>query len=153
METTASGKESTEELLEGTGENPVYTLLELLFGIILAGAVGLVLILTVFHGGAFMVLGWAAGILAALIMAVHMYRNISRAVDYSEGDAQISMRNGALIRYGVALVLMLLVFYSGKADPVAYVIGMLMLKAGAYMQPFSHFLLGPLWKRPGNEGK
>lgn len=120
---------------------PDEVLRELMTGIIVVGVIGQLICLFIPTQVLFLSIGWWVGIAVAIFMAWHMYRNISNALDMAEGDAISSVRYSSMIRYGTALVLMMIVHYSGAASVVSYVIALFSLKIGAYIQPIMHSVM------------
>ncbi len=74
----------------------------------------------------------------ASFMAIHMYKNLHAALSFGEGDAISSVRMSSIIRYSVALVVMVVIHLTNCGSVVTYVFGIFTLKAGAYMQPVMH---------------
>lgn len=130
MEMTAIEKENTSSSIE--------TLKELIAGIILfniaAQLVGVFLPVALLPYS----IGLWVGAATAAAMAIHMHHSLSEALSYTEADAIVAVRKGAMIRYAIACVVMLVVYFTGYANGLAYVCGVLSLKAGAYLQPLLH---------------
>lgn len=82
-------------------------------------------------------LGLWTGILLAAGCAFHMWRALDRGLD-NEGNAESYVRKQALLRYAVILVVFAVLMLTGKANPLAAFLGIMGLKAAAYMQPFLH---------------
>lgn len=119
--------------------NPV--LKELIIGIILFGIVCQII-------GAFFTkdqlryaLSLWLGCIGAVAWAIHMYYTLDRALDMDEGNASKAARNGYMIRYGVITLLLGICALSGYINPVVTFLGLMGLKAGAYMQPAVHKIL------------
>ena len=55
-----------------------------------------------------------------------------------EGAAQGFIRKHAFIRYAVIVAVFAVVMLTGAANPLAAFLGIMGLKAAAYMQPFIH---------------
>ena len=129
MEMTTQKKENIN--------NPDEVLRELATGIIAVGIVGQIFCLF-FSQIFFESMGWWLGIAVALFMGWHMYHNLGRILGLAEGDAISAARTGAIIRYAVALGIMLVVYFTGWVSGVTYVLGIFSLKIGAYLQPVTH---------------
>lgn len=116
------------------------TLGELLVGILIFGA--MVQIAGLFLSGdkLFFSVGLWCGIAAACFMAIHMHRSIQNTVELQAKNSNVYLRNNVLIRYGVVLAVLLIVYFSKLGNPVVYCLGVLGLKIAAYSQPFLHRL-------------
>lgn len=118
------------------------TLAELLTGIVAAGLVIEIVQILIciadpqFAGakGSF-ALGLWIGVATALGLAIHMYHSIDRALDMITNDAEGYMRKAYLIRTVVILVAAGLVTYLKLGYVMAYFLGVLCLKFGAFLQP------------------
>ena len=126
------------------------TLTELLTGIFVAGAVIQVVELLIaavhpeFTGSvSSFAMGFWIGIVAALGLAVHMYRSIDRALDMAPGDAEKYMRKAYLLRTMAILLVAGLVHFLNLGYVMAAFLGILCLKFGAFLQPLMH----KLWKK------
>ena len=120
------------------------TLKELLIGILVFGVLAQL-------GGMFFVKSMSAysiglwiGVLLALACAYHMWwslnKNLTMNAD-NEGTARTFAIKQNLIRYAVILIVFALVCLSDFAYPLSAFLGIMSLKAGAYLQPFvSRFL-------------
>ena len=117
------------------------TLQEMLAGIGAAGILAVILCLIFSKDPLYLITGLLAGILGAAFMAVHMAYTIEDAVMLSEKDAAAYSRKMTFIRYGIACILVVGIGVSDIGHPVMTVIGLLLLKAGAYMQPLVHIIL------------
>lgn len=114
------------------------TLAELLIGILLWGVIWQA-------GGVWFVrdkagcsLGLWAGILTAGVCAVHMYRSLDRALDLSEKDAQKYMMSRSMMRYGLIIVVLLVLMITEAGNPLCGFLGVMGLKTAAYLQPLLH---------------
>ena len=114
------------------------TLAELLIGILFWGVIWQA-------GGVWFVqdkagcsLGLWAGILTAGVCAVHMYRSLDRALDLSEKDAQKYMMSRSMMRYGLIIVVLLVLMITEAGNPLCGFLGVMGLKTAAYLQPLLH---------------
>lgn len=82
--------------------------------------------------------GLCLGILVALFSAFHMWHSLQRAFSLDAKSAAGVMARGYIIRYLLAGVLLGLLFYTNIGYPLAGFLGILGLKAGAYLQPVTH---------------
>lgn len=86
------------------------------------------------------ILGLLVGLVLALSAAWHMYFTICRNMDLNAGNngaANAYAVKNSMIRYGVILVVFLAVCLTDFAYPLAVFLGIMGLKAGAYLQPFT----------------
>lgn len=84
-------------------------------------------------------LGFAAGAAADLVMLVHMGVMTERVLEsQNENYANRTTLVHALIRKVVLIAAMLFLWRMFQINLVAMIIGALGLKAGAYLQPFVH---------------
>lgn len=111
------------------------TLFELETGILLFGAVCQVFMLLSKDKGAYS-LGLWIGILIALISAFHMWWSLNRALDLQERAAVKFMSVHNILRYLFIALALLAVAISGTANPLTAFLGIMGLKASAYM----HFI-------------
>lgn len=121
------------------------TLAELLIGI---GATGLLIQLvallvsvpnTSLRGTILMfAIGLWIGTATAAGLAVHMYRSIDRALDMYTEDAEKYMRKAYLFRTAAILVMAGIVHYFHTGHVMAFFLGVLCLKFGAFLQPLIH---------------
>ncbi len=91
-------------------------------------------------------LGLFIGILTAELCAVHMYKSLDRALDLPEKDAQKYMMSRNLFRYGLIIIILGILMVTEIGNPLCGFLGIIGLKAAAYMQPFTHKVLGKLKK-------
>ena len=129
------------------------TLLELICGI-LASGVGIEVIDLIVTGvyaqfsglRFFFATGLWIGILVAIGLASHMYRSIDRALDMQPKDAEGYMRRAYLLRTLIILLAAAAVHYLKLGYVMAYFVGVLCLKFGAFLQPLMHKFLGKFRK-------
>lgn len=113
-------------------------LLELVTGIVVFGLIcQMVGVFLPLHRG-FYAVGLWSGILVALFSAVHMWRSLNKAFTRDEKGAVTVMTTGYILRYLVACALLVLLFATGVGYPLAGFLGVMGLKAGAYLQPLIH---------------
>lgn len=121
------------------------TLLELICGILAAGIViqlielGITAAYTqlLYTRGMFAVGFWiGAGTAAAL--SVHMYRSIDKALSMYTEDAEKYMKKAYLFRTAGIFAVAAAVTYLDIGYVMAYFLGVLCLKFGAFLQPLMH---------------
>lgn len=116
------------------------TLKELMTGILLFGLVCLVVGVWFVNSPLKYIAGLLIGLVLALSAAWHMHWSICRNMDLNvdrEGAANAYAVKSSMIRYGVILVVFLAVCLTDFAYPLAVFLGIMGLKAGAYLQPFT----------------
>lgn len=117
------------------------TLAELVIGIVCFGAVCQIAgIFLAKDQLAYAVSLWV-GIIAAVGMAVHMNHTIHKALACDEGTAEKVTRSSYFLRYGCAMVLLGAAALTGVTNLIVTFVGIMGLKIGAYIQPFTHKLL------------
>lgn len=121
------------------------TLLELIAGILIAGV--LIQIIETVVTFAYpqlagsrssFALGMWLGVATAVGLSVHMYRSIDSALGMQTGDAEKYMRKAYLIRTVAIFILAAVVTYFKLGYVMAYFLGVLCLKFGAFLQPLIH---------------
>lgn len=83
-------------------------------------------------------LGLWLGVLTAELCALHMYRSLDRALDLSEKDAQKYMTSRSMVRYGLIIAALLVLMITEAGNPLCCFLGVMGLKAAAYLQPLLH---------------
>ena len=86
-------------------------------------------------------IGLAIGMLLAVFSAIHMYVSIRKNLEINTGKesaANASSVKAGMIRYAVILVVFFITCLTDFAYPLAVFLGIMGLKAGAYIQPFTH---------------
>lgn len=132
-------KERRIRMFQGlTEKNSGTTLIEMMVGILVYGAVGELIILLFLQNKLYVSIGWVLGVAVALISAYHMWWGLNKALGQGMAQAQKSMTIHNLIRYGAIVVILALVLVMDVGNPLAAVFGILGLKMGAYMQPLVH---------------
>lgn len=116
------------------------TLLELWSGILVFAVVCQCVVLPFPVGKAGYTIGLWLGILVALFSAFHMWHSLNRAFECDEKTAARKVAGGYIIRYLMTAVCLLILFWADKGyTPVlACFLGVMGLKAGAFLQPFTH---------------
>lgn len=114
------------------------TLIELMAGIIFFGIVCQIAGIFLADDQVIYAVSLWIGIAAALGIAYHMNYTIDRALDYDEETAAKITRSAYLLRFGLVFILLgcLAVFKIGNFL-IAF-LGIMGLKIGAYIQPFTH---------------
>lgn len=114
------------------------TLLELMAGIFLWGVLWQAAGIWFVADKAGCSLGLWLGVLTAELCAAHMYRSLDRALDFSEKDAQKYMTSRSMMRYGLIIVVLLVLMITEAGNPLCCFLGAMGLKAAAYLQPLLH---------------
>ena len=120
------------------------TLKELLIGILVFGIVSQLAGMFFVESMLKYTAGLWIGILLAMACAWHMWWSLNRNLQLNadnEGGARTYAIKQNLIRYAVILLVFAGVCVTGFAYPLAAFLGIMGLKAGAYMQPFVKKLL------------
>ena len=116
--------------------------MELETGIVTLGIIGLPITAAVAAGVKTDVLwtcfSWVSGILTAMLSALDMYTTLDKALDLPENYARRKIYFGYLKRYVILGVLIAIFCIVPKLNPIAFFVAYMMLKIGAYLQPFTH---------------
>ena len=80
---------------------------------------------------------WSGGLMAC-ILAIHMWKALNKAILCDEKTAVKIMSGGYLIRYFFTAAYLVFLFYTGAGYVLAGFLGVMGLKAGAYLQPVIH---------------
>jgi len=83
-------------------------------------------------------IGMLLGIIIALAMATHMAFSLNSALDWDEENAKKAIWKSYLLRYAAVALCMGLIAYFGIGDIISCFIGIMSLKAAAYLQPHLH---------------
>ena len=135
------------------------TLFELETGVFIFGILCQILVVLVRDKAEYS-LGLWLGIVIAMISAVHMWWSLDRALDSGERQAVKVMSMHNIVRYIFIVAAFALIAISGFADPLAAFLGIMSLKASAYMhfitQKISTLIYGkeilpPLIEEPAGE--
>lgn len=139
---------------DGSIDRADLTYVELIVAVILLGLIGLVILIllpdTVIQNKLSVIIGWVIGIGAAVFMATHLYNNVSDIVLMQEKDADDVLRHNMIIRYGIIFVLMAIIYLTKVINPVAYVVGVIMLKPAVYLQPLVDKIYSGIKDKSGN---
>ena len=90
--------------------------------------------------------GFWLGILLACAVAWHMWWSLEKGMDLGDGATKYMLAQN-MIRYGVIVIAYGIICVTGIGNPIASFIGIMGLKAGAYLQPFTHNVLTKLKRR------
>ena len=116
------------------------TLKELLIGIFVWGILGQAVPIWFINDKGNYSIGLWIGVCLAAECAIHMYKTLESALSLDEKSAQKKSVMGSAIRYMVILIVMGLLMITEFGNPLAAFLGVMGLKAAAYMQPFIHRL-------------
>lgn len=115
------------------------TLIDLIIGIVVL-TILFVLIGLLWKGQRWhFVSGVLIGAVVSVLMAIHMYRTILKAVDLEEkGAISLSRRNSVIRLFIVAVLLGLAVLFVSEFMAFGILMGFFCLKFSAYIQPLTH---------------
>lgn len=85
-------------------------------------------------------IGFWAGIILSFFSAVYIQQSLMKAFCCDEKSAAMLLAGGYILRYLVTGSILIFLFLSGIGYPLACFLGVLGLKAGAYLQPVTHKL-------------
>lgn len=86
-------------------------------------------------------IGLWIGTVLAIAMGCHMSYSIARALELTEDGASSVVRKDMAIRYGVIIVVLVVMMALDFASPLTAFLGIMGLKIGAYIQPFTHRII------------
>ena len=116
------------------------TLKELLIGILFYGILVEVIGICFIKDKMYFTIGLWFGIILACAAAVHMWWGLDKAMDMGNGASKYALSQN-LIRYGVIVVAFGALCVVDLGNPIAAFAGIMGLKAGAYLQPFTHKII------------
>jgi hypothetical protein len=111
------------------------TLFELETGILLYGMV-CQLVMLFFEQRAYLSTGLWIGIVTALLSAWHMWFTLDKGLDLDEKGAVSYLSRQNIIRYLFMAAVLIGTAAADFGNPLTAFLGLMGLKAGAYMQPF-----------------
>lgn len=85
--------------------------------------------------------GVGIGAVTALVYVIHMAVTVDDALCLDEKGAAVQMRKQMMIRYLFICIVACPVLYFKLADPIFFVISVITVKAGAYLQPTVHKIM------------
>ena len=116
------------------------TLKELLIGIFFYGIIVEVIGICFIKDKMYFTIGLGFGVFLALAAAVHMWWGLDKAMDMGNGASKYALSQN-MIRYGVIVVAFGALCVLDVGNPIAAFVGIMGLKAGAYLQPFTHKIM------------
>lgn len=114
------------------------TLLELLTGIVVFSLVCQAAVLPFSVDKVRYAIGLWLGSVVAFLSAIHMWRSLNIAFLCDEKSAARLLAGGYVIRYLITGVFLVLLFYTQTGYVLAGFLGVMGLKAAAYLQPVTH---------------
>ena len=127
------------------------TLIEMWAGTILFGVLCQVSVVWFLKDKSGYSLGLWLGILAALFTTLHLSITLDKALDLDEGSAKKHMVIQNLVRYFGLIIFLVILMITDFANPLAAFLGLMGVKAGAYMQPILHMAIGKMRNKNKNK--
>lgn len=122
------------------------TIKELIIGIIAYGVLAQIICFFAAENLRYVSFGLWIGIGVAVGFAIHLKRSIEDSLDYGESGAVKHMRKTYAVRYTVTAIILGAAVYFEIGHPIALLAGVMGLKIGAYVQPYTHKVLNKLQK-------
>ena len=122
------------------------TLKELLIGILFYGIIVEVIGICFIKDRVYFSIGLWFGIVMALAAAIHMWWGLDRALTLGDAAGKYALSQN-MIRYGVIVVAFGALCVMDFGNPMAAFAGIMGLKAGAYLQPFTHKIMKKIQRR------
>ena len=132
--------------MKGIIKNISETLKELLIGILFYGIIVEVFILCFSKEKGYLSIGLWMGIFLASAAAIHMWWGLDRALTLGDVAGKYALSQN-MIRYGVIVVAFGALCVMDFGNPIAAFAGIMGLKAGAYLQPFTHKIMKKIQRR------
>ena len=122
------------------------TLKELLVGIMIYGIIVEIIGICISQEKLYFSLGLWFGVFGALAAAIHMWWGLNIGLEMGETASKYVLAQN-MIRYGVIVVAFGVLCIWDFGNPLAAFAGIMGLKAGAYIQPFTHKIISKLKRR------
>ena len=122
------------------------TLKELLVGILFYGIIVEIMGLIFGKEKLYFTIGLWIGVFLGLSSAIHMWWGLDRGVELGDGATKFLMSQN-MIRYGVIVVAFGVLCLLDLGSPLAAFAGIMGLKVGAYLQPFTHKIITKFQRR------
>ena len=113
------------------------TLKELIIGILFYGIIVEIIGWIPVRDKIYFSIGLWFGLILAILAAIHMWRGLNVGLDLGDGAGKYVLSQN-MIRYGVIVVAFGALCIMDFGSPIAAFAGIMGLKAGAYLQPFTH---------------
>lgn len=113
----------------------------LLLGIIIYGVICQIVFIWFVSNRLYFSIGLWVGIMAAIGMAYHMAWTLSIAVDIGQKGAESMIRKHSLLRYGLIVLLLVVLLITNRANLLATFLGIMGLKVSAYIQPLTYKIM------------
>lgn len=121
------------------------TTFDLCLGIVLYGIVFEIILLIFSRKPAYSIGLWI-GIVLAVVGSIHMWWSLDRSLDMVQKDATRQVTTNNIIRYFVAVMVLVLLVYTDFANPIFAFCGYMGMKVSAYMNPFVRKISAKVFK-------
>lgn len=121
------------------------TTFDLCLGIVLYGIVFEIILLIFSRKPAYSIGLWI-GIALAVVGSIHMWWSLDRSLDMVQKDATRQVTTNNIIRYFVAVMVLVLLVYTDFANPIFAFCGYMGMKVSAYMNPFVRKISAKVFK-------
>lgn len=122
------------------------TLKELLIGIIFYGIIVEIAGVYFIQDKGYFSIGLWFGVFLALAAAFHMWWGLNIGLELGDNAGKYVLSQN-MLRYGVIVVAFSALCITDLGNPLAAFAGIMGLKAGAYLQPFTHKIMNKLRRR------
>lgn len=121
------------------------TTFDLCLGIVLYGIVFEIILLIFSRKSAYSIGLWI-GIVLAVVGSIHMWWSLDRSLDMVQKDATRQVTTNNIIRYFVAVMVLVILVYTDFANPIFAFCGYMGMKVSAYMNPFVRKISAKVFK-------
>lgn len=121
------------------------TTFDLCLGIVLYGIVFEIILLIFSRKPAYSIGLWI-GIALAVVGSIHMWWSLDRSLDMVQKDATRQVTTNNIIRYFVAVMVLVILVYTDVANPIFAFCGYMGMKVSAYMNPFVRKISAKVFK-------
>lgn len=125
------------------------TLIQMCLGTILFGIVSQLIFVWFVDKKGYFSLGLWLGIIVAILGAIHMQWSLEKALDMGEGGSVKKMVLHNMLRYFCLIAFLGVLMITDFANPLSAFLGVMGMKAGAYLQP----LVSKGWDKICHRGK
>ena len=126
--------------------NPKETLYELMTGILSSGILIWIVVIWLVEKKMYFSIGLGIGIVLAILAACHMWWSLDRGMELGGGASKYLLSQN-MVRYGVIIFSFGVICVADVGSPLAAFAGIMCLKWGAYLQPFTHKILSKIRRR------